>query len=447
MLNGSSGVVGIEYLLGTINVSFSNYALPSVTTTASLGAAPDTGSSLNKKYNYLQDGVATGNLQGTNALIAYGANSTSLLYTGSQGITSMNFVFTSSTTGANNSAALSATLGITGPTTLLGGTSTSLTGSVTNSGVSPADPLNWGSTVPGVVSLTPSAGSGLAGGASTPLTGTLTANTIGFGPWTNTVAFTGTDATTSAVLPTVTSSLSFTLIGKGTVPSADKTGTPGGPYGNLLTTQGAVTNLAGLTTTLGTGATSFGIGNTTATILAGTTSASTISEQWRSRSAVESFNSGTGFPQLISDVVNLNGVSGGSASTYVLQMTYDASQMAGGTAGVNTGISEGFLFLGSRNATTGDWQNAIVGNDSTGSNAGTSIIQSSFASYTAAHPTFSLASMLGTWGVDTTNNDVWAVVDHDAEFAVVPEPGTIGLLIGGIAALGFAYRRRKAAKA
>jgi hypothetical protein len=42
---------------------------------------------------------------------------------------------------------------------------------------------------------------------------------------------------------------------------------------------------------------------------------------------------------------------------------------------------------------------------------------------------------------------VWAVVDHDAEFAAVPEPGTIGLLVAGIAALGFAYRRRKAVKA
>jgi hypothetical protein len=40
----------------------------------------------------------------------------------------------------------------------------------------------------------------------------------------------------------------------------------------------------------------------------------------------------------------------------------------------------------------------------------------------------------------------WAVIDHNSEFAVVPEPGTLALLAGGVIALAVAYRRRKAAK-
>ena len=29
---------------------------------------------------------------------------------------------------------------------------------------------------------------------------------------------------------------------------------------------------------------------------------------------------------------------------------------------------------------------------------------------------------LGDWGVNTANNTVWAVVNHNSEFAVIPSP-------------------------
>src|SRR5207253_810967 len=148
---------------------------------------------------------------------------------------------------------------------------------------------------------------------------------------------------------------------------------------------------------------------------------------------------------LYGDVVNLNGISGGTANAYVLQMTYDPNEL-GGTAAAASAASNGFLYLGYRQG-NGQWVNAVNGNDVTGPDAVTSF-QGSYAAFTAGPGNgFSLAQTLGSWGVDTANNDVWAVIDHDAEFAPVPEPGTIALLVGGIAALGFAYRRRKAAKA
>jgi hypothetical protein len=41
---------------------------------------------------------------------------------------------------------------------------------------------------------------------------------------------------------------------------------------------------------------------------------------------------------------------------------------------------------------------------------------------------------LGNYGVDTANNVVWAVINHNSEFAV-PEPATIALLGLGFAVL------------
>jgi hypothetical protein len=259
----------------------------------------------------------------------------------------------------------------------------------------------------------------------------------------------------------------LSIIGSATKGSSpDGTGTPYVYLGNTLT-SGPITlgqSLVGMETTLGTSA-SFGIGQTYALILAGTSGVavpSGITMTWRSRAASELPTAVIGSKNLplYSDVVNLSGlgggasnVSGGTATTFALQMSYGPTTIPEGAANE---ASNGFLYLGYRSG-DGLWHNAVAvdGQGVTDGNTGVGAdaiqgFQGSYASFLTTQPAASatnLSQLLGSWGVNTANDTVWSVIDHDAEFAVVPEPGTLALLAAGVAAMGFAYRRRKAVKA
>lgn len=50
---------------------------------------------------------------------------------------------------------------------------------------------------------------------------------------------------------------------------------------------------------------------------------------------------------------------------------------------------------------------------------------------------------VGDWGGDPDDNVVWACIDHNSDFAVVPEPSTYALIIGTICLVSVALRRRK----
>jgi hypothetical protein len=55
-----------------------------------------------------------------------------------------------------------------------------------------------------------------------------------------------------------------------------------------------------------------------------------------------------------------------------------------------------------------------------------------------------LSNFRGSWGVDIENNHVWAVLDHNSQFAVIPEPSSYLLALIGVAVLTrCAIRRRR----
>ena len=120
--------------------------------------------------------------------------------------------------------------------------------------------------------------------------------------------------------------------------------------------------------------------------------------------------------KIISDVLDLKGT--GTTVTFVLQMNYAEN------AGNDTNAMLGYL----QGAT---WVNAIYGGNYSVTGTGHFVA--------GAYDGTTLT--LGTWGRDTTSNTVWAVVDHNSEFAVVvPEPAALALFaLGGLALL----RRRR----
>ena len=120
---------------------------------------------------------------------------------------------------------------------------------------------------------------------------------------------------------------------------------------------------------------------------------------------------------------------------FVLQLSYSEAAAIGAYG------SESFVFLGWNNG--GTWVNAVAGN--TGNNAigAQQGFSGSFALFQSTYGS-TISSYLGAWGRDTTANTVWAVLNHNSEFATVPEPSTYVLLLGGLGLLAW-LRRRKVA--
>jgi autotransporter-associated beta strand protein len=181
--------------------------------------------------------------------------------------------------------------------------------------------------------------------------------------------------------------------------------------------------VGGLTSVAGFGATEVGGLGTVVTILAGSTNdATSIDMAFRGRNdAIVAGETSL----LSSDVLQLEGLDG---VVFVLQMTYsEAAALANGQA-------ETTLRLGYLNTLTNQWEDAINGNH--GPNTGSFFL----SSYLDAGSPLDL----GAFGVDVVNNVVWAVLDHNSYFAVVPTPAALpagALLMGLLVAV---KRRRQA---
>jgi fibronectin-binding autotransporter adhesin len=181
--------------------------------------------------------------------------------------------------------------------------------------------------------------------------------------------------------------------------------------------------VAGLTDLTGFGATEVGGLNTIASILAGSTNSATVIDmafRGRNNAIVAGETS-----LLSSDILRLEGLDG---VVFVLQMSYsEAAALANGQA-------ETTLRLGYLNTALNRWEDAVLGNH--GTNTGSFFL----SSYTDAGSPLDL----GSFGVDVVNNVVWAVLDHNSFFAVIPTPGALpaGMLLMGLVIA--AKRRRHA---
>jgi hypothetical protein len=100
----------------------------------------------------------------------------------------------------------------------------------------------------------------------------------------------------------------------------------------------------------------------------------------------------------------------------------------------------------------GKWENAVLNDDadldsSTGIHAQTSQNMSLTAFLNAQLAKgYTLDQLTGSWGVDTTNHESWAIINNGGgQFAVVPEPSTC-VLLGAAVAGALAYRVRRKAR-
>ena len=218
-------------------------------------------------------------------------------------------------------------------------------------------------------------------------------------------------------------------------------GTRGGPYGTplvaLIAGGGSYNGLQSMTTssgsiqgTLGTFATLFGTNNTINT--------GTVQMSWRNRQLDETYASPVlppGASFLASDVLDLTTDASGVVSPFTLEMGVDTALFPS-LAYAHGLADEGDIYLGYFNTTTGKWANAIVGNI-----GGTPDFLGDVNPSTIT-PSTSTLSEWGYWD-NGTNLYVWAVLNHNSEYAAVPEPGTLALLGIGCLGLGLVLVRRK----
>jgi len=173
---------------------------------------------------------------------------------------------------------------------------------------------------------------------------------------------------------------------------------------------------------------------TTANILAGinTGDAQMVAMQWRMR--------GESDTTLVSDVLRLTGMTSGDP--FVLEMSYqDGWLTLDGLAEFELAAS-GNLFLGWFDDV--EWVNAVAGN----SGGTAKFVLGAWQDFGEA----GLGDDLGRWGVDTERNTVWAVLNHNSDFAsmqfnpqAVPEPSSLVLLGLTSAAAYWRWRRRACA--
>jgi hypothetical protein len=118
---------------------------------------------------------------------------------------------------------------------------------------------------------------------------------------------------------------------------------------------------------------------------------------------------------LLSDVVDLNGISGPTA----YELSFDPTQLPS-TMAEQVAANAGLISLMSN--TGSGWNPAVTTNRVIPGSLATPNYQGSYASFwstvTSTNPSATVANVVGSSGVDQTANTAWAVIDQPGEYAV-----------------------------
>jgi len=190
----------------------------------------------------------------------------------------------------------------------------------------------------------------------------------------------------------------------------------------LAMTANVTTSYAGLSSNVASGTGALG---TTGKVLAGAASApGQLSMNWRTRADDEK-------PTGLSDVLD---VVGTGSDRFVLELKYDPTLLPGGAGNEAALAAASAIHVGWLNGAT--WVNAGSGTN-----------QGPWNAYAASHgitdmnATIPTASV-GAWGIDVSTHTAWVVSDHNSQYMVVPEPGTLVLVGMGLVVAPWFLRRR-----
>jgi fibronectin-binding autotransporter adhesin len=259
-----------------------------------------------------------------------------------------------------------------------------------------------------------------SGGLSMDGDGTLrleSANTFGGGTFINsgTVEIARGDAIGSAPVR-IANSGTFRAVAGVAVANTVVAASPEAIYEHVLGESDLITNLAPISN-----------GIATADIAAGDSAATTVTSNFNANGSV-----------------SLSGLNGTS-----FLMVLDLS----GYIPQDATVADHYLgwWDATANESAGGWVNAVAGNLGPAGNLAGSYTMG-YQAFLDTNGGWDGMAMLGAYGLDLPNQQVWAVIDHNSDFGVtnngilvVPEPGTLvlaGLGLAGIAG-GWRHRRRR----